>query len=61
MMTADHLIIMMIVAGMTMTENATTEDAMKKISTTGLQEPRTGTVYGVEGFITGVWIRENIF
>jgi hypothetical protein len=63
MMTADHLIIMMIVAGMTMNENATTEDAMKKkiVTTTGLQDPRMG-MYGVEEFITGVWIREkNIF
>ena len=61
MMIADHLIIMMIVAGMTMTENAMTEDAMKKITTTGLQDPRMETVYGVEEFITGVWIRGNIF
>jgi len=60
MMTADHLIIMMIVAGMTMTENATTEDAMKKkiVTTTGPQDPRMG-MHGVEEFITGVWIRET--
>jgi hypothetical protein len=62
MMTADHLIIMMIVAGMTLTENATIEDAMKKktATRTGLQDPRPG-MDGVEEFITGVWIRENIF
>jgi hypothetical protein len=56
MMTADHLIIMMIVAGMTMTENATIEDAMKKkiVSMTGLQDPRM-VRDGVEEFTADVW------
>jgi hypothetical protein len=51
MMTADHLIIMMIVAGMTMTENATIEDAMKKKTATriGLQDPKM-VMDGVEEF-----------
>jgi len=61
MMTADHLIIMMIVAGMTMIENATTEDAMKKknVTTTGPQDPRMG-MRGVEEFITGCLDSGNV-
>ncbi len=52
MMTADHLIIMMIVVGMNMTEDATTEDATTRKTATmiGQQDPRM-VKDGVEDFV----------
>lgn len=55
-MTADHLIIMMIVVGMTMNEDATTENATtRKIAMmTGQQDPRMAKD-GVEDFVAENW------
>jgi len=56
MMTADHLIIMMIVAGMTMTGNATIEDVKTKKTAMriGLQDPRMVVKDGVEELVSDV-------